>query len=121
MAIIMHSFVKARLSREGILGLHFTLGIVLLGTATWLFSELAENVSAGAPLTQTDVRFSNWLHAHMTPVLSKVMLAITNIHSTPGMSVMTVLVVFLLWRTAQRRHILSFLFIVYGGMLLNWW
>jgi undecaprenyl-diphosphatase len=117
----IQSFLKARLSREGILGFHFTIGIVLLGAATWLFSELAENVSAGAPLTQTDVRFSNWLHEHMTPVLTKVMLVITNIHSTSGISVMTVLVMLLLWRTAQRRHIASFLFIVYGGILLNWW
>lgn len=38
------AFLKARLSREGYLRLHLTLGAFLLIGATWLFGLIAEDV-----------------------------------------------------------------------------
>ena len=115
------SFVQARLSREGVLGLHLTLGILFLSLATWTFADLAEDVANGEPLTISDARFSNWLHAHATPWLTKVMLVITNLHSTVGITTMSLLVAIYLWRRKFRRWVLGFLVTVYGGMLLNFW
>src|SRR5215510_9998438 len=90
-------FFKARVSREGTLGLHFTLGVLFLSIATWLFANLAREVSAGKPLTIIDARFSHWLHAQATPWLTSAMFAITNIHSTFGITLMTVGVFAYLW------------------------
>ncbi len=114
-------FLQARLSRESFLGLHFTLGILLLTAATWIFADLAEDVATGDPLTITDARFSNWLHAQANPLLTKVMLLITNVHSTIGVAVMTLGVSIYLWRQQLRHWVFTFLLTVYGGMILNFW
>src|SRR5262249_23711275 len=108
-------------SREGTLGLHFTLGVLFLSIATWLFANLAEEVSAGKPLTIIDARFSNWLHAQATPWLTSTMFAITNIHSTLGITLMTVGVFAYLWWRGLLRWMGNFALTVYGGMLLNLW
>jgi membrane-associated phospholipid phosphatase len=115
------SFLQARLSREGFLGLHLTLGILFLSAATWLFADLAEDVANGDPLTLTDARFSNWLHAHATPSLTRLMLSITHLHSTLGVTVMTLAISILLWRRRLRHWVFTLLVTVYGGMLLNFW
>lgn len=115
------NFLNARLSREGVLGLHFTIGILVLSIATWIFADLAEDIANGEPLTQTDVRFSNWLHVHATPWLTKVLLAITHLHSTIGITIMTLIICVILWRRRSRYWIIKLCVTIYGGMLLNRW
>ena len=117
----LKSFLQARLSRESFLGLHFTLGILVLSVATWLFADLAEDIATGDPLTLTDARFSNWLHAHATHSLTTVMLLITNLHSTLGVAVMTLAVSIYLWHRRLRHWVFTLQLTVYGGMILNFW
>ena len=114
-------FLQARLARDGLLGLHLTLGILFLSAATWLFADLAEDVTNGDPLTVTDARFSNWLHAHATPSLTRLTLLITHLHSTLGVTLMTLAISIFLWRRRLRHWVFTLLVIVYGGMLLNFW
>jgi undecaprenyl-diphosphatase len=115
------NFLNARLSREGVLGLHFTIGILVLSIATWIFADLAEDIANGEPLTKTDVRFSNWLHVHETPGLTKVLLGVTNLHSTIGITIMTLIICVILWRMGSRYWIIKLWLTIYGGMLLNRW
>lgn len=115
------SFITARFSRQGVLGLHFTLGIFFLSISTWIFAYIAEDVAHGEPLTLVDTRFSNWLHAHANPAVTSFMLLITNLHSTLGISIMALIVCVYLWRRRSRRRIAAFVLTVYGGMLLNLW
>lgn len=115
----LRKFLRARLSREGYLGLRLTLGVLFLCAATWLFAALAEDVTHGDPLAVTDARFSGWLHAHATHPLTTVMLLITNLHSTLGVTVMTLGVSIVLWRHRLRHWVFTFLLTVFGGMLLN--
>ena len=117
----LKSFLQARLSRESFLGLHFTLGIIVLSVATWLFADLAEDIATGDPLTLTDARFSNWLHAHATHSVTTVMLLITNLHSTLGVAVMTLAVSIYLWHRRLRHWVFTLQLTVYGGMILNFW
>jgi hypothetical protein len=74
------AFLHARLSPRSYLGLHLTLGALLLIGASWLFGGIAEDVLTGDPLTIVDVRVADWFHAHATPLLTESMLAITNLH-----------------------------------------
>src|SRR5438093_7996802 len=67
------SFVQARLSPQGYLGLHLTLGALVLIGSSWLFGGIAQDVIAGDPLTFVDVQFAQWLHAHATPGVTRVM------------------------------------------------
>lgn len=112
-------FLKARLSPEEFLGLHLTVGVLLLTAATWVFAAVAEDVATGEALTVIDVRFSNWLHAHATSSLTVVMLLITNLHSTWGIIIMSLAVsVYLLIRW-ERHWVFTLLLTVCGGMMLN--
>lgn len=119
--IRLESFIKKRVSREGALGLHFTVGILLLTLATWIFAHLAEDVVNHDPLTITDARFSNWLHIHQTPWLTQALLLVTHIHSTWGITILTLPIAAYLWRRGSRRRIIGVIVTIYGGMLLNVW
>ena len=113
------AFVKSRFSPEGYLGLNLTIGALLLIGATWLFGVIAEDVVTREPLTVWDIRFSAWLHMHAVRPLTRVLLFVTNIHSTWGVAITTVVVSLFLIRLRQRYWLLSLLLSVGGGMLLN--
>ena len=112
-------FLKARLSRQGYLGLHLTIGALLLIGATWMFGLIAEGVVTGEPLTLVDVRFSAWLQAHRQHKLILVMLVITHLHSTLGVSALMIAFALYLFRRNERYWFVTVLLTVFGGMLLN--
>jgi membrane-associated phospholipid phosphatase len=112
-------FLRARLSRESVFGLHLTVGVMVLVAGTWLFAALAEDVKNGDPWTAVDIRFSVWTHAHATPMLTTLLLLITNLHSMIGVSVMTFGIALYLVRRHLRHWALTMFVAVYTGMLLN--
>ena len=113
------AFLKARLSRQGYYGLHLTIGAVLLVSATWMFSAIAEDVVTAEPLTLVDLRLSSWLHAHQQPFLLKAMLIITHLHSMASVSLLTIAVALYLVQRSERDWLITLLLTVFGGMLLN--
>jgi len=74
------AFVQARLSPQSYLGLQLTVGALILIGASWLFGGVAEDVVHGDPLTLVDMQLAQWFHAHSTPYLTEIMLAITHLH-----------------------------------------
>ena len=112
-------FLQARLSPQGYLGLHLTIGAIVLIGSDWLFGGIAEDVVHGDPLAVIDVRISGWLHTRTAPPLTTTMLFVTQLGSTLFVSGVALLMsVFLL----RRRHwyaLLTLLLAVGGGMLLN--
>lgn len=112
-------FLRARLSPEGVLGLHLTIGLLLLVAATWLFASIAEDVVNKEAITIVDVNFSNAIHSRATRTLTDVMLVVTTIHDTLGTSIIALLVTFVLFKKRLKYWALSFGLSVYGGMLLN--
>jgi membrane-associated phospholipid phosphatase len=116
---VLTTFVKARFSRQGYLGLHLTIGALLLIGATWLFGLIAEDVVTGEPLTLFDVRFSSWLYAHHQQTLVRIMLVITHLHSIASVSVLTVAFGLYLFRRRLQYWLITLLLTVFGGMFLN--
>jgi membrane-associated phospholipid phosphatase len=112
-------FLQARLSLQGFLGLYLTLGTIALVGATWLFGSIAEDVINGDPLIVVDARFTAWLHAHALEPLTTLMLIVTTVHGTSGVSFMTLAVVAWLWRRRLHYWVLTVMLSVFGGMLLN--
>ena len=113
------AFVRARLSPSGYLGLHLTLGALILIGASWLFGGIAEDVVTGDPLTVVDARVASWFHAHATPMFTPPMLLITNLHGTLGITLLSVaLAIALAWRRAW-DWLLALVLVMPGGMLLN--
>lgn len=94
------------------------VALLCLG-AIGVFVDLAEDVQTADHITVMDLQWANWLHAHATPALTQVMVAVSTLHGVVSMSVLTiVLAVFLKWR---RRHdwLLGLILVVPGGMVLN--
>ncbi len=74
-------FLRVRLSPRGYLGLHLTVGVLLLIGAAWLFGVIAEDVVTGDPLTVIDRNVSEWFHEHRTPGMTAVMQITTHFAS----------------------------------------
>jgi len=113
------TFLRARLSHKGYLGLHLTLGTLLMVVAAWVFSGIADAVSGAEMITIIDVDIANWLHSHANPSLTKFMLAITYMHSVAGIIVLSFFfAIVIIWK--KEWYWLSALTVtVGGGMLIN--
>lgn len=113
------AFLHARLSPRSYLGLHLTLGALVLIGASWLFGGIAEDVLTGDPLTVIDVRVAEWFHAHATPVLTQWMLLITNLHGPTAISILIALAaLYLAWKRDWYWFI-CLMVTAPSGMLLN--
>ncbi len=113
------AFVQDRLSPQGYLGLHLTLGAIVLIGAAWLFGGIAEDVMHGDPLTVLDVGVSAWLHARMAPPLTTVMRFFTQLGGTVFISSAALLTALFLLRRRRWYALLALFLAVPGGMLLN--
>ena len=84
-----------------------------------LFFAIAWNVSARSSLAALDVQVAMWLHAHATPALTAILLAVTQLHSTVAVTVLSVVFAVALARLRERYWILTLACSVGGAMLLN--
>lgn len=99
--------------------LHLIAGLLVFTSMTLALGKIGEDVYNNQPLTITDVRFSNWLHANGSVSLTKAMWIITSLHDSPVVSVAAVLISLFLWRRRERYWALALLLSVSGGLLLN--
>ena len=113
------AFARARVSPHGYLGLHLTLGASALLATSWLFGIIAGDVVRGRPLTLADARVAAWLHAHATPGLTTVMLAISRLGQPAVVIGIALLLAFYFLRQRHWYRLLALALVVPGGMLLN--
>jgi len=106
-------------SPNQIRALHLIAGVLVFTVMTLTLGEIAEDVRNGEPLTLTDVRFSNWLHTHAWPPLTKVMWGITWLHTSAVVCVAAVLLGIYLWRRRELYWVVTLWVSVFGGVLLN--
>lgn len=106
-------------SSKQVRALHLIAGLLIFAVMTLTLGEIAEDVSNGEPLTITDVRFSNWLHIHGSPPLTKAMWIITSLHASVVVCTLAVLIGLYLLRRRQRYWVVAFWLSVFGGLLLN--
>ncbi|MDX6576843.1 MAG: hypothetical protein QOE96_2796 [Blastocatellia bacterium] len=112
-------FIEARLSRKEPSGLYLTLTLLMLIAAACVFGAIAEDVVTNDPLTLVDARFSAWLHNHSVAWLTRILFLITSLHSTLGVTLMTLGVSAYLWIKRLRVWVLMLTVAVFGGMALN--
>lgn len=98
---------------------HLIAGLLVFTAMTLTLGEIAEDVYNNEPLTITDVRFSNWLHANGSAPLTRAMWIITSLHASPVVCVAAVLIGLYLWRRRERYWVLTLWLSVFGGLLLN--
>lgn len=112
-------WLQQRLSPQGYLGLHLTLGAMVLIGACWLFGGITEDVLHGDPLTVVDARVAAFFNANATPWLTRTMFAITFTASGRFLTpVAGAVALYLVWRRSWYR-LLALVLAVPGGSLLN--
>jgi undecaprenyl-diphosphatase len=99
--------------------MRFWSAIGVLVAASIAFAMIAASVATTAPILKQDLQVSVWLHTHGSPVFTAFLLAITELHSTIGVTIMAGLVGFILWRQGHHYWTLSLGLAVPGGMLVN--
>jgi membrane-associated phospholipid phosphatase len=113
------SFLQARFSPTGYLGLQLTAGAAVLLGASWLFGGIAEDVMSGDPITVIDVQVSQWFHAHAHPLLTRAMLVVTHLHGPAAVMLAVALIAaYLAWKR-NWYWLLCVGLTVPSGMLLN--
>jgi len=95
------------------------LGVLLLALALALFATLAIDLVHHGSITQADAQVSSWLHARMQPDFTRLMLALTYLHSNTGIALMAATAAAVLVRRRQEAWLPLLATSVGGGLLLN--
>ena len=110
-------FLHDRFSAEGYLGLHLTIGVLVILFAGWSFSEIAESLRPGLP--PLDQRVTNEFHQHARPGLTSIARALTFFGSAGFLFAGSIAAgLFLAWRQTWDR-LLALALTMLGGSLLN--
>ena len=113
------AFVGARLSPEGLFGLHFTIGAIVFVGAGWLFGGMAEDVITRDRLVRIDEFISEWFRSHATPRFTVGAQIVSAFASTASVSILFVTMSgILLWKRLW-YWLSGLVLVVAGGMLLN--
>ncbi|MDQ2989833.1 MAG: phosphatase PAP2 family protein [Pseudomonadota bacterium] len=115
----LQRFVAARLSPEGMTGLHLTIGVVLMLAAAWLFGGIAEDVVHNEAITLLDVRVAQWFHAHASASMTHFMFLVTNVHGMIGGPIMALMLIAYFYFKREHYWLIATIAVVPGGMLLN--
>ncbi|HEV3010377.1 MAG TPA: VTT domain-containing protein [Burkholderiales bacterium] len=89
------------------------------GVAGMLFLVIAWHVSARTSLAALDARIAEWLHAHASPALTAVLLAVTHLNSTVAMGIWSAVFAVVLAKLRERYWMLTLALAVGGATLLN--
>lgn len=112
-------YLVARLSPRGYLGLHLTVGVLILIAASWLFGGIAQDVVAGNPLTVVDNNVAEWFHTHRTSGMTTTMQLATILGSPTWVTGVGILTALVLWRARSWLKLLTLALALPCGMLLD--
>jgi undecaprenyl-diphosphatase len=113
------SFVRARLSPGDLYGLYFTIGIVVLAGAVWVFGGISEDLITGDPLVLVDAIISEWLRTHADPEITRSMQLASALAAPSTIGILSALVACGLLRRRLWGSLLGLVLAIAGGILLN--
>jgi membrane-associated phospholipid phosphatase len=107
------------LSPPARLGTQLAVGALVLLLAAWLFGATAEDVVHGDRLTALDGAIAQWLHRRTEVPLTRVLLVVTDLHSTVAIACYAAIAgVWFAWRR-QWRELATVVVAIGGGLALN--
>jgi membrane-associated phospholipid phosphatase len=112
-------FLQARLSPEGYLGLHLTVGLLAILVAGWWFGDIAEDMSRNAATRLLDERVASWFHEHATPALTHIARFVSFFGSVAFVAAASTCATLLLIVRKSWYQLLALALGVGGGSLLN--
>jgi undecaprenyl-diphosphatase len=115
----LHRFLQARLSPQGYLGLHLTLGLLVIVAAGWWFHGIAEDVSRNSATHLLDDSVTRWFQQHSTPLLTRTFRTISFFGSVLFLSAASMLAGVILAIRKSFYRLLALILAAGGGALLN--
>jgi undecaprenyl-diphosphatase len=112
-------FLGARLSPEGFLGLHLTIGLLVIVAAGWWFGDIAEDMSRNAATRALDESITSWFVVHASPLVTGISRAVTFLGSVGFLTSASVLVGVVLAIRRSFYRLLALVLAAGGGALLN--
>ncbi|MDQ6765554.1 MAG: phosphatase PAP2 family protein [Verrucomicrobiota bacterium] len=112
-------FLRNRLSPEGYLGLHLTIGLLVIFLGCWMFADIAGDIRPGKPLFAFDQQVTNWFHAHARSGLTKAAWVMTDCGSVGFVTTASVAFALLLLFRRTWDRLLAFALTMVGGSALN--
>ena len=112
-------FLRARLSPESYLGLHLTIGLLVILLAGWWFADIAEDMSRSAATRALDDNIKSWFVVHGTPLLTAISRVITFFGSVGFLSSASLVVGAVLAIRRSFYRLLALVLAAGGGALLN--
>jgi undecaprenyl-diphosphatase len=112
-------FLRARFSPEGYLGLHLTIGLVLILVTGWWFADIAEDMSRDAATHVLEESTTSWFQAHASVVLTTIARMVTFFGSVGFVAAASALLAVVLAIRKSFYRFLALVLAVGGGSLLN--
>jgi membrane-associated phospholipid phosphatase len=112
-------FLRTRLSPDGYLGLHLTIGLLVIVAAGWWFADIAEDMSRNAAPRALDDNIKSWFAVHQTPLLTTISRVVTFFGSVRFLSSASVATATVLAIRRSFYRLLAFALATGGGALLN--
>ena len=112
-------FLRARLSPEGYLGLHLTIGVLVILLTSWWFSDIAEDMSRNAATRALDDNITAWFVVHADPVLTAIARVITFFGSVGFLTCASAAIAVVLAVRRSFYRLLALVLAVGGGALFN--
>ncbi len=112
-------FLRARLSPEGYLGLHLTIGLLVIVATGWWFGDIAEDMSRNAATRALDDHIKSWFVVHANPLLTTIFRAVTFFGSVLFVSSASLVAGVVLAIRRSFYRLLALALAVGGGALLN--
>lgn len=115
----IYKHISARFSPAETLGLHLTVGIVMMLACAWAFGVVADEVVSNGAMTLLDQQVTAWFRQQWESGWTPFMLILTHWHRPAGVLLMAALLGWWMVRVQAREWLLALVLSVPGGMTLN--
>src|SRR4051812_12942553 len=112
-------FLQARLSPEGYLGLHLTIGMLFIIATCWSFAEIAEDYATRGWLASMDRSAADAFYQFVTPGLTRAVRGVTFLGSVGFVTAATLGVAVVLAARKAFYPLLTLVLAMLGGSVLN--
>ena len=113
-------FLRKRLSPEGYLGLHLTVGLLLSAICVWIFGKITDDVVEGEPLVSIDQWVLNHVLYFRNSSLTEIMLFFTQFGEWITIAIASIAIVIFLIVKKLYGAIIGYVIAVIGGGALDY-
>ena len=110
--------MRNRLSPKKTLGLHVTIGVLVIVLGSWAFSEIAEDLGPSTQQVILDQHVAQWFNARAHPELTRIMRGISWLGSVAALTIIsTCCAIYFVTRRAWNRFVALAVTMLGGGLL----